>query len=140
MNRSGSLLDQLAEQLDDHWPAIQKARITSEVERQKLEADLKDLSSPDTTVVVFGSVARGECTAGSDRDWILLIDGQADHEHKTQERLIADALRDKEPGASGLFGTMVSGHDLVHYIGGEDDKNSNNDSPCIDVDRIFAGG
>jgi hypothetical protein len=84
--------------------------------------------SPDTTLAVFGSVARQEVTSSSDLDWILLIDGQSIPEHKDQERQIEKTLADAkyiEPGKSGIFGRMVGSHDLVHNIGGEDDLNSN---------------
>jgi hypothetical protein len=84
--------------------------------------------SPDTTLAVFGSVARQEVTSSSDLDWILLIDGQSIPEHKDQERHIERTLSDAkyiEPGKSGVFGRMVGSHDLVHNIGGEDDLNSN---------------
>ncbi len=67
-------------------------------------------------------------TSGSDLDWILLIDGQSVPEHKNQERDIDRSLASGgfvEPGRSGVFGKMVSSHDLVHNIGGEDDLNSN---------------
>ncbi|HMG69176.1 MAG TPA: nucleotidyltransferase domain-containing protein [Chitinophagaceae bacterium] len=33
------------------------------------------LFSSDVDLVVFGSIARNECTIGSDVDWTLLIDG-----------------------------------------------------------------
>ena len=96
--------------------------------RQELEELFASRKSPDTSVVVFGSVARQEVTSSSDLDWILLIDGQSAPEHKDQERETVRALASKkfiEPGKSGVFGKMVGSHDLVHNIGGEDDLNSN---------------
>ena len=96
--------------------------------RADLESKFLARNSPDTSLVVFGSVARREVTSSSDLDWILLIDGQSGPEHKNQERDIEKALADAgyiEPGKSGVFGKMVGSHDLVHNIGGEDDLNSN---------------
>jgi len=77
---------------------------------------------------VFGSVARGELTSGSDLDWVLLIDGQSFPDHKVLEQDIERRLADKrfiKPGTSGVFGRMVGSHGLVHNIGGEDDSNAN---------------
>jgi predicted nucleotidyltransferase len=82
----------------------------------------------DTTVVLFGSIAREKITLGSDTDWILLVDGQAFPEHGDQTRDVANTLAKNgfgEPGRSGVFGCMVASHGMVHKIGGEDDTNSN---------------
>lgn len=49
-------------------------------------------------------------------------------EHKAQEARIAQLLAQHkfiEPGRSGIFGTIVGSHDLIHNIGGEDDSNAN---------------
>jgi predicted nucleotidyltransferase len=84
--------------------------------------------SPDTSLVVFGSIAREETTSGSDLDWILLVDGQAIPQHGDQKHTIAAGMEKldlRKPGRSGVFGCMVGSHDLVHEIGGEDDTNSN---------------
>lgn len=87
--------------------------------RNELETQFSGLGSSDTTLVIFGSVAREELTSGSDLDWILLIDGQSVPEHKDQERRIKsqlEALKLVPPGPSGIFGGMVGSHDLVHTI------------------------
>jgi len=73
-------------------------------------------------------VARQEVTCSSDLDWLLLVDGPAVPEHKEQEREIERLLagrRFAEPGKSGVFGRMAGSHELIHNIGGEDDRNSN---------------
>jgi len=36
----------------------------------------------DTSVVLNGSLARFECTQGSDLDWTLLVDAQANADHQ----------------------------------------------------------
>jgi predicted nucleotidyltransferase len=123
-----SNLDRLEARLGKEWPSIRKARVSTQARRRELAEGFAQLGSPDTSLVVFGSVAREEVTSGSDLDWILLIDGQSVPEHKDQEREIERALIEREyikPGSSGVFGRMVGSHDLVHNIGGEDDLNSN---------------
>ena len=75
-----------------------------------------------------GSLARDEFTSGSDIDWMLLIDGQADPKHHDLYRLVDSRVRQlavKSPGEEGTFGTMVFSHNLIHEIGGEDDTNLN---------------
>lgn len=121
-------LDTLRSRAGSDWPAIRKAYQDTLLRRDHLSALFRKRDSPDTTLSVFGSVARQEVTSGSDLDWILLIDGQPIPEHKHQERQIEKTLSDAnytEPGKSGVFGKMVGSHDLVHNIGGEDDLNSN---------------
>ena len=123
-----SQLDQLEARVGSSWQSIRKARSETQRRRDGLSAELAQLGSPDTSLVVFGSVARQEVTSGSDLDWVLLIDGQSVPEHKDQEREIERKLIKLNfiaPGSSGLFGQMVGSHDLVHNIGGEDDLNSN---------------
>jgi hypothetical protein len=82
----------------------------------------------DTSIVVFGSLARKELTAASDLDWVLLVDGFASGEHLEATLAIEDCLRrsaQKGPGAEATFGGLVFSHDLINYIGGTDDSNAN---------------
>jgi len=76
---------------------------------------------------VFGSLARGEWTQGSDLDWTLLVDGQVVGEHADIAHRIADIVQGdkKTPGPTGVFGGMTFSHDIVHFIGGDDDTNTN---------------
>ncbi|ACY14892.1 conserved hypothetical protein [Haliangium ochraceum DSM 14365] len=79
-------------------------------------------------MIVFGSLARGEWTGGSDVDWTLLVDGQADPEHLSTVQQITGCLADlkyKEPGRTALFGGLAFSHGLIHQIGGEHDTNRN---------------
>jgi hypothetical protein len=118
----------LAERLGRRWPSIARARDESVVRQQQLQDLFRSEQSADTSVVVFGSIARKEVTKSSDVDWILLIDGQSVPEHKDQERNTERILCEAgfvRPGGSGVFGRMVGSHELVHNIGGEDDLNSN---------------
>ena len=83
---------------------------------------------PDTSLVVFGSLARKEFTPKSDIDWTLLVDGITVPEHLIVARQIGDTLEKlglNPPGKTGTFGNIASSHNLIHYIGGEDDSNAN---------------
>jgi hypothetical protein len=86
------------------------------------------LSTEDTSVVLYGSLARREFTADSDADWSLLVDGIADPQHLDSSLEIAKKIAEipiKQPGREGTFGQLTFSHDLIHYIGGEDDTNAN---------------
>lgn len=86
------------------------------------------LFSSDVDLVVFGSIARDECTNGSDIDWTLLIDGQADPYHYELGFLVKEGFSKmtlQKPGVTGLFGQLTYSHDLINCIGGEDDTNHN---------------
>jgi hypothetical protein len=110
------------------WPAINKARKRSINTGKKIQEMLKGISSADASLVAFGSLARKEWTAGSDVDWTLLIDGQADPEHLLIAQDVAARFKKAkfdEPGATGIFGNMTFSHDLVQRIGGREDTNEN---------------
>jgi predicted nucleotidyltransferase len=118
----------LSQRLGERWSNIEA---TSELSSQKI-AELKqllfDLDSEDTSIVVQGSLGRGEFTNDSDIDWYLLVDGMADPHHhdvflEADKKIIAIAKKDV--GREKVFATLVSSHDLIHYIGGEDDTNKN---------------
>jgi hypothetical protein len=90
--------------------------------------------SGDASIVAFGSLARGEVTEGSDVDWTLLVDGAAVPNHFDLAAEIGRTIGSviaKDPGPEGNFGTMVFSHDLVHYIGGDDDSNKNTTRRCL---------
>ena len=84
--------------------------------------------SLDTSLVVYGSLARNEFTRHSDVDWTYLVDGQANSDHLSIANDIKDTLKAagfKGPSQQGAFGAMVFSHSLIHQIGGEDDTNRN---------------
>ena len=118
--------EKLQEKAGQRYPHIEAARRTTSETRDRLR-DLLARSAPsDTSVVVFGSLARGEYTESSDVDWTLLIDGQADPGHHGAVRSIAQILKDArfaEPGPTGVFGNMAVSHSIVHQIGGQEDTN-----------------
>jgi hypothetical protein len=89
----------------------------------------KDLLPTDEgAFVVFGSLARGEFTTGSDLDWTVLVDGRADSAHLEIVHQLKSALKEagfKVPGSTDIFGGLVFSHDRIHAIGGDQDTNQN---------------
>jgi len=78
--------------------------------------------------VLFGSGGRFEVTSGSDPDWTLLVDGQANAKHQetaTRAGVAIDEIAGKPPGREGIFGALAFSHSLIQYIGGQDDTNAN---------------
>lgn len=124
-----SPLDELAVRLGLALPNIKKACEAAKHRRKEIESALADFQLPDeTSLVVFGSLARDEQTGGSDVDWTLLIDGPADPQHFTLVNSITEKLQlagMKPPSKAGAFGAMASSHELVHLIGGDADTNPN---------------
>ena len=57
-------------------PSVRKAalRVRDELD-EILSAKIPKYTSEDTSLVVFGSLARQEWTSASDLDWTYLIDG-----------------------------------------------------------------
>jgi len=94
----------------------------------RLSAEVGKYTSEDTSLVVFGSLARGEWTSKSDLDWTYLIDGEANSDHLKISQQIQRLFRDwgyEEPGPTGTFGNMAFSHDIIHQIGGQYDTNKN---------------
>jgi len=78
MEESQSRLTLLERRLGADWRQIRGGRDRAQAKRAELRSALAGFDSEDTSIVVFGSLARDEFTAGSDIDWTLLIDGSAD--------------------------------------------------------------
>lgn len=115
-------------------PPLPDARKDAAAVRQELDQLLSNsipkYTSEDTSLVVFGSLARGEWTSASDLDWTYLIDGQANSDHlfiAQKIRKVLDEHKDKyrPPGQTGTFGNMAFSHDIIHQIGGQNDTNKN---------------
>lgn len=109
-------------------PAFDQANVESEKMRKTLQSFFETSPfSPDVDLVVFGSLSRNECTPGSDVDWTLLLDGQANPGHLNVANSIRNKILEKlkQPGTSGTFGNTTISHDIIHYIGGERDTNQN---------------
>lgn len=118
----------LEARLGMNWSAIRAAAAKTDEVVSSLAAALADLDDASFSVVVTGSLGRGEATAGSDADWILLVDGRADPRHAMIASEIATRIRKvvtKEVGRTGTFGGIVASHELVHYIAGTRDSNEN---------------
>jgi predicted nucleotidyltransferase len=95
-----------------------------------LSATIPKCTSEDTSLVVFGSLARGEWTSASDLDWTYLIDGQANSDHlviaqKMRRVFQENADKFRPPSQTGTFGNMAFSHDIIHQIGGQNDINKN---------------
>ena len=95
-----------------------------------LTKEIPKYASEDTSVVVFGSLARGEWTLQSDLDWTYLIDGQANSDHLRIAQKIHEVIDQnrhlfKAPGQTGTFGNLAFSHELIHQIGGQNDTNKN---------------
>jgi predicted nucleotidyltransferase len=121
-------LEALEERLGVRWEAIGRARIKTEEILARLRSELAGLDDPNCSVVVTGSLGRGEATEGSDADWLLLVDGPSNPDHARLHREIGLKIRDavkKDVGPTGTFGEIVASHDLVHHIAGSRDTNKN---------------
>jgi len=128
MSAAPSVIHQVEEKAGREFPHLAAARALSATTHARLTGLLADQTPSDTSIVVFGSLARGEYTAGSDLDWTLLIDGQADEAHYGQVQTITGLLRDNgyiQPGPTGVFGNLAFSHPILHQIGGQDDTNRN---------------
>lgn len=123
-----SHIDILSSKVHRSWPAIKQAIDFSHLKKQELTKLLADSNQSDTSIVVFGSLARNEFTNGSDLDWTLLVDGQVDADHLRLARKIREILERNKypvPGPTGIFGNTAFSHQIVHEIGGADDTNKN---------------
>lgn len=124
-----SPLFKISQALGVEWPAIRDAYTLADKTVASIQEQLTNGSiPPDTSLVVFGSVARGETTSGSDVDWSLLVDGQTYRKHLQAALHIEVALKNAgciAPAFEGTFGQLAFGHELVHYIGGSEDSNAN---------------
>jgi len=125
-NQSGNPVGILAVRAGREWEHLARARSETVTQIEKLKADLRNLDNLDSSIVVFGSLARGEATHCSDIDWTLLIDGKADTQHLAMAQKIKSTISEgKQPGVEGTFGNMAFSHQILHCIGGEDDSNAN---------------
>lgn len=123
-----SAIETLEARAGVRWDAIRAARVKTEEVVSTVAAALADLQDVNLSVVVTGSLGRGEATPGSDADWILLVDGPSDPRHALVAREIGNRIRrvvTKEVGRTGTFGGIVASHELVHYIAGTRDSNEN---------------
>src|SRR5438309_1765970 len=122
-------IEDLSLKVGKRWTAVDAARAAAVLKSDEIATILSThrLIPSDTSFVVFGSLARGEWTAGSDIDWTLLIDGEADPNHLKVAQSIASHLAGvgPGPGRTATFGNLAFSHDIVHQIGGDSDTNRN---------------
>jgi hypothetical protein len=124
---AGTAVERLAHRLGADWPHLAAARQRARETRRDLVRAVDGRVPEDTSVVVFGSLARDELSHLSDIDWTLLVDGPSHPEHLGAAQTLGRAIHHhgREPGREGTFGSLAFGHELIHRIGGEDDTNSN---------------
>lgn len=117
----------LQEKLGTNWVNINKAYEQSELKKEEIFRKTQALLPEDTSLVLFGSMGRGEITTGSDTDWALLVDGCADSSHFDSIADLKQIIENdhKPPTPGGTFGGLMSSHELVHKIGGDSDTNKN---------------
>jgi hypothetical protein len=131
-----SAIDTLETRLGANWIAIRTARAKtealvgdlSEEIASKLKVELAGPGDDTFSIVVTGSLGRGEATEGSDADWFLLIDGPSYAEQAKISREVGAIVRGnvrRNVGPTGTFGDIVASHELVHYIAGTRDSNEN---------------
>jgi predicted nucleotidyltransferase len=115
-----------------HSPRLLACKEASNKTRDEIDILLSEklgkYTSEDTSLVVFGSLARGEWTSKSDLDWTYLIDGEANSDHLKISQSIQQIFKQneyEEPGTTGTFGNMAFSHDIIHQIGGQNDTNRN---------------
>lgn len=126
--KNNSPIEQLEQELGANWVNLRKARQKTSEINHKLTDKLSLLSTKETSIVVFGSLARKELTVDSDIDWTLLIDGPASSKHldiKNKIGIDIKVLGIKQPGQEGTFGDLAFSHDIIHKIGGGNDTNKN---------------
>jgi predicted nucleotidyltransferase len=111
------------------WPNIAAAASLSRAKLAELKRIVGDLLPTDEgSLVVFGSLARGEFTVDSDLDWTILIDARADSGHLNIAHELKPLLSNagfRVPGPTEVFGGLIFSHELVHAIGGDEDTNKN---------------
>src|SRR5687767_15366997 len=123
-----SPLEQLRTHLKAECKSIFEAKSAAVSKRDELAMALNGFATEDTSIVIFGSLARNEFTSGSDIDWTLLVDGFANSDHLDTSLAIArhvQTIEGRPPGREGTFGGLAFSHSILHLIGGGDDTNKN---------------
>src|ERR1700749_5054179 len=89
-----SPLFQLEELLGARWPNLRNAFTETQNVLNELNSLLSGRASADSSIVVTGSLGQMEYTNGSDLDWILLVDGQANASDQKTYLEIYDAIHE----------------------------------------------
>jgi len=121
-------LESLQARLKENWPAFSVCRERSASVFQSLSDALSDIDDAAASVIVTGSLGRGEVTDGSDVDWLLLVDGLSNPDHGLLLRQVSERIGSvikKDVGRTKTFADLVVSHQLIHYIAGTRDTNEN---------------
>jgi hypothetical protein len=118
-------LRQLAEAADRDFPHLFDACERTDSGLKERRASLADLQhSPEASVVLMGSWGRGEVTAGSDDDFMVLVDGAEGLEVEPTIEDVSKVLEER-PSEDGPFAEPVFSENLVNDIGLDADSNKN---------------
>ena len=119
-------LERLAAHSAEGFPNLFAARERTALRLAEMRERVAGLALPDdAAIVLFGSWGRGELTAHSDDDWLLLVDGPLRAEHDPVVAMLRDLLgaEDRKPGTQEVFGAAASAHVLARRIGLDEDTN-----------------
>jgi hypothetical protein len=120
-----SPLRELAEAASRDFPHLFDARNRTVAGLAARRASLAGLRhGADTSVVLMGSWGRGEVTAGSDDDFMVLVDGAERLEVEPTIEDVSKVLKTK-PSEDGPFAEPVFSENLVNDIGLDADSNRN---------------
>lgn len=114
---------------NDTSPILAACRDESDRQLYLMRQIAKDMfgDHPNYLVGVNGSVARGECTSGSDVDLFFLINGKVkiadakEAQASYRDRLMSEGL--KMPSHGGVFENPLKIANLLKTIGGDQDTN-----------------
>jgi hypothetical protein len=122
-------LDELAARARVTFSHLDQARLLADQSVAEAATWCADLTPDDVSVVMFGSWARGELTAGSDNDWAILTPAGRSTDQDVEQlaemcrqRFNSDA---KAPGAQDIFGLPFDWPKLADEIGLNEDDNAN---------------
>ena len=123
----GSPLKELAKAAGRNFPHLFDARERTVDGLTARRASLARLRhDPDASIVLMGSWGRGEVTAGSDDDFMVLVDGEERPEVEVKPTIeeVSEVLETR-PSEDGPFAEPVFSENLVNDIGLDADSNKN---------------
>lgn len=126
MQSPAGALERLAAHSAEGFPNLLAARERTATRLAEMRARVAPVALPaDAAIVLFGSWGRGELTAHSDDDWLLLVDGPVRPEHDPLVATLRELLgaQDRKPGTQEIFGAAASAHVLAQRIGLDEDTN-----------------
>jgi predicted nucleotidyltransferase len=123
----GSPLKELAKAAGRDFPHLFDARERTVDGLTARRASLARLRhDPDASIVLMGSWGRGEVTAGSDDDFMVLVDGAERPKVEVEPTIeeVSEVLETR-PSEDGPFAEPVFSENLVNDIGLDADSNKN---------------